>query len=40
LHGNSINGIGLYKWADGRKYFGEWEENNMTGIGISFDSLG
>ncbi len=31
---NKISGIGIYSWLDGRKYEGEWKNNNMEGIGI------
>ncbi len=29
-----IKGMGMYTWLDGRKYYGEWLENNMDGYGI------
>ena len=25
---------GIYEWNDGRKYAGEWKNNNMNGFGI------
>ena len=28
-----INGKGLYTWADGRKYSGDWQDNKMHGFG-------
>ena len=27
--------IGVYKWADGRDYSGEWLANKMDGFGVS-----
>jgi hypothetical protein len=31
---NKISGFGVYTWADGRFYKGEWLNNNMHGKGI------
>ena len=30
---NKISGYGVYTWLDGRKYEGEWLNNNMHGRG-------
>lgn len=30
---NKIAGLGIYTWLDGRKYEGEWSDNNMEGLG-------
>jgi hypothetical protein len=29
-----INGVGVFKWKDGRKYYGQMVSNNMHGIGV------
>ena len=29
-----MQGKGLYKWNDIRRYYGEWKENTMNGLGI------
>ena len=29
-----IRGYGAYFWADGRKYFGHWEKQDMNGFGV------
>ena len=29
-----MHGKGVYTWADGRSYEGDWEENNMHGKGL------
>ena len=26
---NAFNGIGIYKWADGNTYEGEWKDGKM-----------
>lgn len=31
---NRISGKGAYTWLDGRKYEGDWLNNNMHGKGI------
>ena len=28
------NGYGVYTWADGSEFKGNWEENKITGYGI------
>lgn len=34
VQGVSDNGIGLYRWADGDLYVGEYKDNKRTGFGI------
>ena len=29
-----MNGLGLFKWADGRQYSGSWKDNQMHGQGV------
>jgi len=29
-----MNGLGSYKWQDGRKYEGYWQNNIMEGVGV------
>ena len=38
---NKMNGLGLFKWNDGRKFFGLFENDIRNGFGIYFwkDSL-
>lgn len=31
-----IQGKGLYKWADGRTYDGDWLQNKMHGSGLFY----
>ena len=31
---NKINGFGIYKWADGRKFTGEWVNCKTGGFGV------
>ena len=31
-----MNGIGLFKWDDGRKYFGMFKDDKRHGFGIYF----
>jgi hypothetical protein len=31
---NNIEGKGLYQWADGRSFEGDWIDNKMEGEGV------
>lgn len=40
IQGGKRNGLGTYTWKDGRSLEGEWQFEEMTGFGKSFDSTG
>lgn len=37
---SQYDGYGVYKWVDGSSYTGQWEENNMHGVGEYVDKNG
>jgi hypothetical protein len=35
-----MHGYGIYRWRDGRVYYGEWKENKHDGYGYYKDARG